>query len=95
MISTLAGLRLGQVHDGMMVGVVADNAKLRARAMGMVAAIAGVAPEAARAALDAAGGEVKPAVLVALGETLDSARALLKDAGDNLRAALGLRNNGG
>lgn len=95
MISTLAGLRLGQVHDGMMVGVVADNAKLRARAMGMVAAIAGVGPEAARAALDAAGGEVKPAVLVALGETLDSARALLKDAGDNLRAALGLRNHGG
>jgi N-acetylmuramic acid 6-phosphate etherase len=95
MISTLAGIRLGQVHDGMMVGVVADNAKLRARATGMVAAIAGVGPEAARAALHTAGGEVKPAVLVALGETLDSARALLKDAGGNLRAALGLRNNGG
>jgi N-acetylmuramic acid 6-phosphate etherase len=95
MISTLAGIRLGQVHDGMMVGVVADNAKLRARAAGMVAAIAGVSAEAARAALDTAGGEVKPAVLVALGETLDRARALLKDADGNLRAALGLRDNGG
>lgn len=95
MISTLAGIRMGQVHDGMMVGLVADNIKLRGRAAGMVAGIAGVAPDVARAALDVAGGAVKPAVLVALGETLDSAQALLKDAGHNLRAALGLRSNGG
>ncbi len=95
MISTLAGIRIGQVHDGMMVGVVADNAKLRARAAGIVAGIAGVTPEAARAALEVTGGQVKPAVLVAQGETLDRAQALLKDANQNLRAALGRRSNGG
>ena len=41
MISTLAGLRLGHVHDGYMVNVVADNAKLRGRAARIVAAVAG------------------------------------------------------
>lgn len=95
MISTLAAIRMGQVHDGLMVGVVADNIKLRARAAGIVAEIAGVAPDRAQAALAAAEGAVKPAVLVALGETLDRSRALLKDAGHNLRAALGARSNGG
>ena len=39
MISTLAGLRLGHVHDGYMVNVVADNAKLRDRAARIVAEI--------------------------------------------------------
>jgi N-acetylmuramic acid 6-phosphate etherase len=88
MISTLAGIRLGQVHDGMMVGVVADNAKLRLRAAGMVASIADVSDAAARTALDAAGGRVKPAVLIALGLDMDRAQALLNDTGQNLRAAL-------
>ena len=37
MISTLAGLMLGHVHDGYMVNVVADNAKLRGRAARIVA----------------------------------------------------------
>lgn len=95
MISTLAGIRLGQVHDGLMVGVVADNIKLRARAAGIVGEIAGVGAETARAALDAAGGAVKPAVLLALGETAVRAEALLRDAGNNLRAALKRRSNGG
>ena len=53
MISTLAGIRLGHVHDGYMVNVVADNAKLRDRAARIVAAIAGADEPAARAALDA------------------------------------------
>ena len=88
MISTLAGIRLGQVHDGMMVGLIADNDKLRDRAERMVTAIADVSPEVARAALAQAGGVVKPAILVALGEDVDSAVAMLKDADGNLRAAL-------
>ena len=41
MISTLAGVRLGHVHDGYMVNVVADNTKLRDRAARIVAAVAG------------------------------------------------------
>ncbi|HEU0222350.1 MAG TPA: N-acetylmuramic acid 6-phosphate etherase [Paracoccaceae bacterium] len=67
LISTLAGLRLGHVYDGYMVNMVAANAKLRDRAARIVAAIAGCDEAAARAALAATGGAVKPAVLVAAG----------------------------
>jgi N-acetylmuramic acid 6-phosphate etherase len=67
LISTLAGVRLGHVHDGYMVNVVASNAKLRDRAARIVAAISGADGTAARAALETTGGAVKPAVLVAAG----------------------------
>lgn len=88
LISTLAGIRLGQVHDGHMVGLVADNAKLRQRSETMVADIAGVPRPAAAAALAAAGGAVKPAVLIARGATPGAATALLQDHNGILRAAL-------
>lgn len=88
MMSTLMGLLLGQVHDGMMVGVIADNAKLRARAAGMVATIAGVDPATAAGALDAAGGAVKPAVLIAMGQGADKAAEVLQDTAGHLRAAM-------
>jgi N-acetylmuramic acid 6-phosphate (MurNAc-6-P) etherase len=45
-----------------MVDVRPTNAKLRRRAVGIVAAIAGVAEAAADAALTEAGGEVRAAV---------------------------------
>ena len=41
-----------------------------------------------RAALDAAGGRVKPAVLIAHGMTADSALTLLARSGGRLRTAL-------
>lgn len=88
MISTLAGIRLGQVHDGRMVGLVADNAKLRRRAAGTVADISGASPDEADAALAAAGGDVKAAILIARGATVARAGALLADAQGILRAAL-------
>ncbi|OYU40170.1 MAG: N-acetylmuramic acid 6-phosphate etherase [Pseudorhodobacter sp. PARRP1] len=88
MMSTLMGIRLGQVHDGMMVGLVADNEKLRARAAGMVAQIAGVEATVAASALAAAEGAVKPAVLIALGQAPDAARAILRETKGNLRAAI-------
>ena len=43
MISTLMAIRLGHVHQGQMVNVVADNTKLRGRAARIVASIAGSA----------------------------------------------------
>ncbi len=95
MMSTLMGLLLGQVHDGMMVGVIADNDKLRARAAGMVAAIAGVDLEKAAQALAVAGGAVKPAVLIAQGEGADKAAALLKDTKGNLRVAMARTHKAG
>jgi N-acetylmuramic acid 6-phosphate etherase len=82
LISTLAGLRLGHVHDGYMVNVVADNAKLRDRAMRIVAAISGADAAAARAALAATGGAVKPAVLIAAGARDPRHAAALLAAGE-------------
>ena len=88
MMSTLMAVFLGEVHDGRMVNLVADNAKLQARAAGMVADIAGCDPAAARAALVAANGSVKVAVLIARG--LDAAGAVqrLAAAGGRLRRVL-------
>ncbi|WP_127114435.1 N-acetylmuramic acid 6-phosphate etherase [Shimia sediminis] len=88
MLSTLMAIELGHVHDGMMVNLRADNTKLRARATGIVSHVAGVAEDTAAAALDVSGGLVKPAVLVASGQTPDAARALLRETEGNLRAAL-------
>ena len=67
MLSSLMGFGLGHIHRGLMVNLKADNAKLRERARGIVATIAGVSHVEAEDALRAAGGEVKPAVLIACG----------------------------
>jgi N-acetylmuramic acid 6-phosphate etherase len=89
LISTLAGIRLGHVHDGYMVNVVAANAKLRDRAARIVAAIAGTGDAAARAALETSGGAVKPAVLVAAGAPdRAAAERLLAASGGHVGPAL-------
>jgi len=66
-ISTLMAARLGHVHEGRMVNLSATNAKLRERAAGIVADLAGVSPEAAGRALAGARGSVKEAILFAKG----------------------------
>jgi N-acetylmuramic acid 6-phosphate etherase len=89
LISTLAGIRLGHVHDGYMVNVVAANAKLRDRAARIVAAIAATSDTTARAALDTTGGAVKPAVLIAAGAPdRDAAERLLAASGGHIGPAL-------
>ncbi len=88
MLSTLMALDLGHIHDGQMVNLIADNAKLRARARGMVARIAGTDDATAAAALEATGGAVKPAVLVALGAAPDAAQKRIDAAQGHLRHAL-------
>jgi N-acetylmuramic acid 6-phosphate etherase len=95
MMSTLMGIRLGQVHDGMMVGLIADNAKLRARAAATVARIADTTPARAADSLARAAGAVKPAVLIALGMPPDMATALLGEADGNLRTAIARLNETG
>jgi len=67
MLSSLMGFELGHIHQGLMVNLKADNAKLRERALGIVAMIAGVGEARADAALREAGGDVKPAILIARG----------------------------
>jgi len=84
MLSVLVGIRLGAVHDGLMVDVVADNAKLRDRAARIVAAIAGTGEDRARDALTATGGVVKTAVLVARGLTPDAAARAVAESGGHL-----------
>jgi len=88
LLSTTIMLRLGLVHHGLMVNMRVSNRKLRARAERMVAAIAGVDSAAAARALDAAGEEIRLAVLVALGATVEGAMALLAAHVGNLGAAM-------
>jgi N-acetylmuramic acid 6-phosphate etherase len=87
MLSTRVGLLLGHVHDGYMVNLVADNAKLIDRAAGMVATISGTTPDVAREALARTEGRVKPAVLVAMGATPEAASAALDRAEGHLAKA--------
>ncbi|MCC5954501.1 MAG: N-acetylmuramic acid 6-phosphate etherase [Natronohydrobacter sp.] len=88
MISTQVMVRLGHVHDGLMVDMRPQNIKLRGRARDMVMRIADVSPESADAALEQCGWRVKPAVLVALGASPDQADASLAQAGGMLRLAI-------
>ena len=89
MLSTQIMVRLGHVHDGLMVDMRPQNAKLRARARDMVARIAGVSDHVAQAALEQADWRIKPAVLVALGESPVQANAALDQSGGVLRRAMG------
>lgn len=72
MLSSLMGFELGHIYQGLMVNLKADNARLRERARGIVATIAGVSDAKAEAALREACGEVKPAILIACGVVIRS-----------------------
>ena len=87
LLSSLAMVRLNRVHDNLMVDVQATNAKLVSRAESLVCRIADCDTAAARAALSACKGRVKPAVLVALGADPQRADGLLEQADGSLRRA--------
>ncbi len=89
MLSTLLGIHLGHIHDGMMVNLIADNAKLQDRARRMVANIANCNEQTADRALAGADGSVKIAVLLAVGQkNVKQAQQLLAANRGKLRAAL-------
>jgi N-acetylmuramic acid 6-phosphate etherase len=67
MLSSLMGFELGHIHQSLMVNLKADNAKLRDRARGIVAMVAGISEAKAEAALGEADGQVKIAILIAHG----------------------------
>ena len=88
-LSTMMGVHLGHVYDGMMVNVFADNNKLKSRALSIVCQISNVPPEEALEALEASGGSVKPAILIAAGNISNQAATrLLKKTYGHLRPAL-------
>lgn len=87
LISTGIMIRLGRVYKGLMVDMQISNIKLNARAERMVAQIAGCDAGTAEAALSNSGGNIKLAVLLALGRS--EAKELLAKNGDNLRTILG------
>jgi N-acetylmuramic acid 6-phosphate etherase len=89
MMSTLAAIHLGHVHDGYMVNLTADNIKLRDRAARMVAAISGRGKDDAVRLLEKSGGVVKTAILLAAGAAnADAAEKILEGTGQKLRPAL-------
>jgi N-acetylmuramic acid 6-phosphate etherase len=78
-ISTGAMIRLGKTYGNRMVDLVATNAKLRARSERLVRDLAGDVD--ARALLDAAGGSVKTAIVMARRRVgRDEAEGLLRAA---------------
>jgi len=89
MISTSTMVRLGKVHGNRMIDVAVTNTKLRSRAEGIVADLVGCEPQAAAELLDAAGLEVKTAVLMGLSSLdAEAARARLDAIDGYLRLAL-------
>lgn len=88
LLSSLIMVRMGRVHDGLMVDMVATNEKLRRRAERMVRQITGVSLEQAAAALGVSGGRVKTAVVVLEGLGAIEAEATLTRHGGSLRATL-------
>ena len=87
-LSSLVMIRLGRVHDGHMVDLRVDNAKLHQRAVTMLVDIAQVDEREASHALDACHGHIKQAALVAKGLAPEEAARVLNETQGNLRAAM-------
>ncbi|HTJ88993.1 MAG TPA: N-acetylmuramic acid 6-phosphate etherase [Acidocella sp.] len=88
-LSTLVAVLLGEIMDGEMVNLQADNAKLRQRAERIVGRLGQADAKAAAACLAAAQGSVKHAILLAAGAgSFTEAEDYLKAEGMHLRSAL-------
>ncbi len=89
MMSTLMGVKLGHVMDGLMVNVIANNVKLLERAENIVMEITGCDRNTASENLKAANGGVKQAILITSGaKDLSDATKYLDMADQNLRTAV-------
>lgn len=86
--STAVMVRLGRVHAGLMINMRLTNRKLRSRALQMICDLTHVGNSVAEEALERAGGDIKLAVLIALGETPEQGAASLQAVGGKLRAAI-------
>lgn len=89
MLTTLSMIQLGKTYQGVMVDLVATNAKLRARSVRTVLTVTGVTISEAAETLDRVGGSVKQAILVLLtGMGPAEASAELEHADGFLRIAV-------
>jgi N-acetylmuramic acid 6-phosphate etherase len=90
MITTAAMVRMGKVYENMMVDLLATSAKLRERSRRTLMIVTGLGYEEARAALEAAEGSVKAAiVMVKTGSSREEALERLRHAGGFVREAIG------
>jgi len=91
-ISTVTMVRLGKTFGNLMIDVVPSNAKLKARARHAVELGTGASSDEAEAALGAARGDAKVAIVSVLaGVSADEARLRLNAAGGNVRRSLEAR----
>jgi N-acetylmuramic acid 6-phosphate etherase len=89
-LTTGAMIRLGKVYGNLMVDMMALSAKLHDRGERIVMECCGVSREAARAAIDAAQGSVKLAIVMVRRKVgIDAARTLLEQAGGFIRPVVG------
>ena len=89
MLTTGAMVRLGKTYGNLMVDLRASNRKLRSRSLRMLESATGLGSYAADAALKAAGGDVRVAIVATLlGVDASVARRRLVAAGGRVRAAL-------
>lgn len=88
-ITTTAMVRLGKVYGNLMVDLRPNSAKLQDRSLRIVEAAGEVSRDVAKRLLDMANGEVKTAIVMALGATdVEKARERLRAAGGHVRRAL-------
>ncbi len=87
LLSSAVMIRLGQVYQGLMVGMRPSNAKLARRGEAILMGLSGADRAAVRAALDRAGGDIKTALLLLEGCEPDEAAAILDHAGGHLHPA--------
>jgi N-acetylmuramic acid 6-phosphate etherase len=88
LLSTAIMLGLGRVYKGLMVDMVISNDKLLRRAHGIVEALTYCSEGDAIAAVATADNDIKKAVLIAMGQDLEQAEALLADNDGLLRKAI-------
>jgi N-acetylmuramic acid 6-phosphate etherase len=88
-ISTISMIRLGKTFGNLMVDVAAANEKLRLRVQRIVRTATGASPDEVEAALEAADGDAKVAIVTLLaGVDAPTARHRLEQADGNVRLAL-------
>ena len=82
-------VRLGKTYGNLMVDLRASNRKLRNRSLRMLESATGLGSSEANVALEAAGGDVRVAIVATLlGVDVSAARRRLADAGGRVRAAV-------